>query len=149
MKHASMLAALLAIACASGPSAPVDLDTRNEACTWCRMAISEVRFAGQLVAPSEEPRFFDDVGCLGQYVSASKGLPLGTVAFVADHRTKAWVRAGTAVYTRVAAVATPMGSHLLAHADLGSRDADPDAKGGTPRTLVEVFGAAGPPGGSR
>jgi len=113
------------------------------------MAISDVRFAGQLVAPSEEPRFFDDVGCLGQYVRAANGLPPGTVAFVADHRTKAWIRAGTAVYTQVAAVATPMGSHLLAHADGASRDADPDAKGGAPRTLAEVFGAAGPPGGSR
>ena len=147
MKHASVLAALLGIACASGPPAPADLDTRNEACSWCRMAISDVGFAGQLVAPSEEPKFFDDVGCLGQYVGASKGLPLGTVAFVADHRTKAWVRAGAAIYTSVAAVATPMGSHLLAHADVASRDADPDARGGTPRALAEVFGAAGPPGG--
>jgi copper chaperone NosL len=40
-----------------------------------------------------------------------------------------------------------MGSHLLAHADAASRDADRDAAGGTPLTAAEVFGAAGPPGG--
>jgi len=112
------------------------------------MAISEARFAGQLVAPSEEPRFFDDVGCLGHYVSGSKSLAKGAVAYVADHRTKTWVRAGSAIYTRVPDVMTPMGSHLLAHADASSRDADPDAKGGTPQRLDEVFGPAGVPGGS-
>ena len=147
MKRASLLAALLGAACVSGPPAPADLDTKHEACSWCRMAVSEVRFAGQLVAPSEEPKFFDDVGCLGDYVGAAKALPAGAVAYVADHRTGAWVRAEAAIYTRVPAVATPMGSHLLAHASVASRDADADAKGGTPRTAAEVFGPGGPPGG--
>jgi copper chaperone NosL len=113
------------------------------------MAISEARFAGQIVAPSEEPRFFDDIGCLGHYVAGSKTLPPGAVAYVADHRTKAWVRADGALYTVVASLATPMGSHLIAHADAASRDADPDAKGGSPRTPAEVFGPGGPPGGGR
>ena len=113
------------------------------------MSVSEARFAGQLVAPSEEPRFFDDVGCLGHYVSGSKSLPRGAVAYVADHRTRAWVRADAALYSRVPALATPMGSHLIAHADAASRDADADAKGGTPRTPAEVFGPGGAPGGGR
>jgi copper chaperone NosL len=147
VKRALALAALLAAACASGPPAPAVLDTRNDACAWCRMAVSEARFAAQLVAPSEEPRFFDDVGCLGHFLAAQKTLPANAVAYVADHRTRAWVRAGAAVYTHVAALSTPMGSHLVAHADAASRDADADARGGTPRTLAEVFGAGGPPGG--
>jgi copper chaperone NosL len=113
------------------------------------MAVSEVRFAGQLVAPSEEPRFFDDIGCLGNYVAGPKTLPKGAVAYVADHRTKEWVRAGAATYTSVAALATPMASHLMAHADIASRDADPDARGGTPRTVAEIFGPGGAPGGNR
>jgi copper chaperone NosL len=149
VRPALLLIALLAVACASGPPAPAALDTRNENCSWCRMAISDVRSAGQLVAPSEEPRFFDDIGCLGRYVAGSKALPEGTVAYVADHRTKTWVGARTAVYTRVASLETPMASHLMAHADVASRDADPDAKGGTPRTVAEVFGPGGAPGGGR
>jgi copper chaperone NosL len=113
------------------------------------MAISETRFAGQLVAPSEEPKFFDDIGCLGHYVVGSKSLPKGTVAYVADHRTKNWVRAGDATYTILASLATPMASHLMAHTDAASRDADPDARGGTPRTAADIFGPGGPPGGTR
>jgi copper chaperone NosL len=147
MKRTLALAVALAVACCSSPLGPVALDTKNDSCAWCRMAISEPRFAGQLVAPSEEPKLFDDIGCLGHYVRGSDPLPPGAIAWVADHRTKAWVRAGAATYTHVESLATPMGSHLLAHADAASRDADPAAKGGASKILAEIFGPGGPPGG--
>jgi len=147
MKRALLLTVLLA-ACAAGPPAPEALDTKNESCAWCRMAISEARFAGQRVGAAEEPLFFDDIGCLAHFL-AGKARTAGTVAYVADHRTRTWVRADAAVYTEVAALATPMGSHLIAHADAASRDADPDAKGGRPRTAAEVFGSGGAPGDGR
>jgi copper chaperone NosL len=145
MKPALLLAAFLALACAAGPPGPAALDTHNEACAWCRMAISDPRSAAQIVAPAEEPKFFDDIGCLGRYLAANRP-PKGAVAYLADHRTRAWLRADAATYTRVA-LETPMGSHLVAHVDAASRDADPDAKGGEPRTAADVFGPGGPPGG--
>ena len=148
MKRALALAIALT-ACAAGSPGPAVLDTKNEACGFCRMAVSDQRFAGQLVAPHEEPKFFDDIGCLGRYVAGTKTLPAGSVAYVADHRTKAWVMAAGAVYTRVAKLETPMGSHVIAHADAASRDADPEAGAGTPVPLTELFGAGGAPGGSR
>jgi len=142
------LAAALA-ACASRPPEPAPLDTRNEQCGFCRMAVSEARFASQLVAPGELPRFFDDLGCLSSFLKGGK-LPAGATAFVADHRTRAWIRADRAVYTRVPGLATPMGSHVVAHADAASRDQDQDAHGGTPVSSAELFGAGGPPvGGAR
>ncbi|HSD26932.1 MAG TPA: hypothetical protein VLL75_06480 [Vicinamibacteria bacterium] len=113
------------------------------------MAVSRAVFASQLVAPGELPRFFDDLGCLANFVKAGKA-PAGAVAFVADHRTKAWVRADRAVYTRVPGLETPMGSHVVAHADAASRDQDAEALGGTPVPVSELFGPAGPPpGGGR
>jgi copper chaperone NosL len=140
---------LLAAACGGGAPEPAALDTRNEACASCRMAVSDGRFASQLVAPGELPRFFDDTGCLADYLKAGKA-PAGAVAFVADHRTKSWVRADSAVYTRVPGLQTPMGSHVIAHADAASRDADPDAKTGAPVTATELFGPVGlPSGGAR
>ena len=141
----AIVTALLLAACASGPPAPAALDTKNDACAYCRMAVSDARFAAQMVAPSEEPRFFDEIGCLAQYVAATRPLPPGAVLYVADHRTKAWIRADVAVFTAVPALATPMDSHLIAHADASSRDADPDARGGTPRTLSDVLAYAGRP----
>lgn len=145
MRRALAAVTLLA-ACTSGPPAPAVLDTKNESCAWCRMALSEARFAAQLVAPSEEPKFFDDIGCIAHYLAAAASLPRGAVVYVADHRTKAWVRAEAALYTAVPSLATPMSSHLIAHADAASRDADPDAKGGTPSAVAEVFGPRSLPG---
>jgi copper chaperone NosL len=87
------------------------------------MAVSDAGFAAQIAAPGEEPRFFDDLGCLRDHLRTRPRLPPGAVAFVADHRTRAWVRASRAVFTRRESVETPMSSHLLAHADAASRDA--------------------------
>jgi copper chaperone NosL len=145
-----MLLALLLGACASGPPGPAPLDTRNDACFFCRMAASDPRFAAQIVAPGEEPRFFDDVGCLASYVKGKHGaLRKEALAYVADHRTKAWVPAKRAVYTRVEGLQTPMGSHVVAHSDAASRAADPEARGGAPMTAGELFGPGGPPAGER
>jgi copper chaperone NosL len=138
----------LAAACCSGAPEPAALDTRNEQCSSCRMAVSNVRFAAQLVAPGELPRFFDDLGCLAGYLKAG-GAKAGATAFVADHRTKSWLRADQAIYTRVPGIETPMGSHVIAHADGASRDADRDARAGTPVAPSELFGSGGPPVGAK
>ena len=144
----ALLAVLaLAVGCGDGTPEPATLDTRNEQCASCRMAVSSGAFASQLVAPGELPRFFDDLGCLADYLKAGRA-PAGATAFVADHRTKAWVRADRAVYTRVPGLETPMGSHAIAHADAAARDADPDARAGAPLTQAELFGPGGPPIGA-
>ncbi len=143
---AVLVLALPAAGCRAAPPRPADLDTRNETCSSCRMAVSDRHSAGQLVAPGEEPRFFDDIGCLRKVLASAKPVP-GAVAFVADHRTGAWVDASKAVYVYNAAVETPMSSHLLAYSDAASRDADPAAAGGRPMSAAEVFAAAAVPAG--
>jgi copper chaperone NosL len=146
---AALLLAALIGACAGGrpePAAPV---LGRDTCAHCRMTVSSLRFAAQLVAPGEEPRFFDDIGCLRGFLDDAPDLPADAVAFVADHRSGAWVRARDAVFTRVEAMDTPMGSHLLAHASAAARDADPDARGGAAVDVTDLFGPSGPPGGAR
>ena len=110
------------------------------------MPVSDASLAAQLVAPGDESAFFDDIGCLRDFLARSPARR-GSVAYVADHRTKSWVRASAALYTKAAGVETPMGSHWIAHAGAASRDADPAAAGGAPVPAAEIFGAAGPPDG--
>jgi copper chaperone NosL len=142
----AVLVAGVLIGCAAGPPPPAQLDPRNDNCAFCRMAVSDQRFAAQLVAPSEEAKFFDDIGCLLEHLSASPP-SRGAVAFVADHRTKEWVAAASAVFTRNAALDTPMNSHLVAHASDESRRQDPAVAGGVGVAAAELFGRAGPPEG--
>jgi len=141
-------ACLLAAFCARGPVRPAVLDIGNETCRSCRMTISDARFAAQIVAPSEEPLFFDDIGCLRDHLTSSGGLRDDARAFVADHRTKEWVSASAAIYTR-SSLETPMGSRLVAHVDAVSRDADPAVQGSVPLRATDIFGVAGPAGRTR
>jgi len=143
-----MLVGVLLASCATGPPRPAEIDTKNDACGWCRMAISEKRFAAQVVAPGEEPRLFDDIGCLRDWLRGAPPLRAGAAAYVADHRTLDWVPAGRAAYAEIAGLATPMASGLAAWSDGASRGQDPDATGGTPRTAAEIFGAIAIPGGA-
>jgi hypothetical protein len=53
------------------------------------------------------------------------------------------------VYTRVPALTTPMSSHVVAHADVASRDQDPDARTGVAVSVSELFGKTGAPGAER
>lgn len=147
MKQLALAVALavLFVACSKGPALPAQPDTRHDACGWCRMAVSDLRFAAQLVAASEEPRFFDDIGCLAAFLKAGGAPAKGQIGYVADHRTKQWVRASAALYTKVPGLLTPMNSFLVAHADAASRAADDPAKGGAPMTVPEVFGPNGVP----
>jgi copper chaperone NosL len=133
--------------CSQTSARPADVDTRYDACARCRMVVSNVHFAAQLAAPREEPVFFDDIGCLRDFLASRPRLPPATVAYVADHRTGAWVRAAQAVFTRADALDTPMGSHLMAHADAASRDADSAAGGGVFLTARAIFRPNGPPDG--
>jgi copper chaperone NosL len=123
--------ALLASGCATGEPPPASLDTRNDACAECRMAVSTGRFASQIVAPGEEPRFFDDLGCLAAHLRSPPDLPPRAVAYIADHRSGEWVSPSSTVFTRVPGLETPMGSHVVAHGSAASRDADPAAQGGS------------------
>lgn len=159
---AGVMSALLA-GCTAGPPRPVEIDTRNDACSWCRMGISDLRVAAQLVAPSEEPRLFDDIACLRDYLAGGATIPPGAIAYVADHRTKAWVVAARAVYSRIDTLSTPMASRLAAWADESSRSADDASRSadqasgsadevamsGNPATVKDIFGALGPPEGVR
>jgi copper chaperone NosL len=145
----AVLLVLATSACAARPPEPAALAPGQDTCRHCRMVVSDPRLAAQLVAPGEEPAFFDDLGCLRDYLAAAPALPDRAAIFVADHRDGAWVPAPQAVYARVAALETPMGSHLLAHADVASRAADPTAAGGVPVAAAEILGetAAGGPDG--
>jgi len=132
------VAAVIAVACGAAEG-PQPVAVGQEACAFCRMTISQRDFASQVVAPGELPKFFDDLGCLRQYLTAT---PPGTepaAIYVTDRRTKEWVPAALAVFSRVDALSTPMGSHLVAHASAESRAADPEAAAGVAVAPSEVL----------
>ncbi len=136
-----LLVIVLGAGCARGEVQPEPLAVGQESCAFCRMTVSQPEFASQLLVDDELPKFFDDLGCLQSYLTATTPGPDGGVIFVTDHKTRAWVRADVAVYTRAPAVATPMASHLVAHATTDSREADTGLRGSTPVPIDGVVPA--------
>ena len=125
-------AAVVGVGCGRAVPPPATLDTAHDACAYCRMIVSDRHFSAQIVAPLEEPRFFDDLGCLANYLKASGPLPTRAAVYVADHSTLVWIP----------------GSHVIAHASGATRAADPAARTGTPIDRQDVF-PAGFPGANR
>jgi copper chaperone NosL len=134
MTRSILLAALVAGACASGPAPPAKVALGQDACAHCRMTLVSQSTAAQIARRGDDPVFFDDFGCLRDYLG-SHATPGDAVVYVAGHRTSDWVNARSAVFTRTS-TATPMGSGLLAHADAASRDADPAAAGGSAAAVI-------------
>lgn len=131
--------AVVAMACNAGPAKPRSIALGQDACASCRMAIGSMDTAAQVAAPGEESQFFDEIGCLRDYLRAHT-MPPDAVVYVADHRTHTWVEARAAVFTRTS-MTTPMASGLIAHADVASRDVDPAARDGSPVAVESVLGA--------
>ena len=113
------LAALLWIAagCGGGPIEPRELVLNEEACSLCRMAVSQRPFAAQAVSRSGSVDFFDDIGCLAQWTPMH--VHEETARFVVDYETGAWLDATKAYFVRAPRLDTPMSSGLAA---FGTRD---------------------------
>ena len=113
------------------------------------MTVSDRGFAAQIVAPGEEPLFFDDLGCLREHLAApDTPLPEDAAVYVADHRTGEWVDVRNAVFTRREGLATPMASGLMAHASAASRQEDEEARGGVRVPASDILGRRFRGGGS-
>ena len=114
MRALEALAVLFCVAgCGGGALEPAELHLNEEACSLCRMAVSQKPFAAQAVARSGRTDFFDDIGCLVRW--APENAPPGeTALFVVDYETGAWLDAKKAHYVRGETLDTPMSSRLAA-----------------------------------
>lgn len=140
MRRALLATALAGTIACGGTMAPAALDTTHDTCASCRMVVSDWRLASQVVAAGEEPRFFDDLACLREYLGSHE--QADAAVFVADHRTGDWTAAMDAVFSRLTQSATPMASGFVAHASAASREADASASNSRPVSLDDVFGPA-------
>ncbi len=109
---------LLLAACAV--SGPVDIDTRADACSRCRMTIDALAHAGEIVTAEGDVRKYDSLGCLlDDYREATASGRRLAGTWVIDYATKQWVRAEDAHYALADLATDHMGFGVAA-----SRSAD-------------------------
>jgi copper chaperone NosL len=116
------LLALLLVAC--GAPGPQPIVLHEDECAYCRMTISDPRFAAQAVTATGKRHTFDSIECLAAYVGQAREAGSVRAAWVTDFRHPGtFIPADSARFLRGAGPGSPMGSGLLAVA----ADADLEA----------------------
>lgn len=80
------------------------------------MAISEKRYAAELLSHDGDVFKFDDIGCMKTYVS-QKGIPRDPhlfVYFVTDYNSEKWVEGPEAYFVKSPEFKTPMNGQIVA-----------------------------------
>lgn len=116
MKTMLIVGLLLLVACQSADLKPVNIAT-EDMCAFCKMAISEKRYAIEFIDQDGTPFKFDDIDCLRHYLERQQ--KKGTVAayFVMNLDSRDWVKAEQAHYVRSSAFKTPMSGGIVAFKD--------------------------------
>ncbi len=111
---AALLSVVVLLGCGASKIEPVDIFPEDN-CAQCRMAISEVRFASEIIDMHGEVYKFDDLGCMLTFRNKRSDLKINAT-FLKDYETKEWVPYERAVIVETS-IETPMGSGKVAFAD--------------------------------
>jgi copper chaperone NosL len=95
---------------------PVEI-AAEDMCAFCRMAISEKRYAAEFLNQDGDAFKFDDIGCLASYLKARQGRADVAAYFVADYDTRQWINAEQAYFVQSGEFKTPMSGGIVAFSD--------------------------------
>jgi copper chaperone NosL len=103
-----LLTATLACSSSARPLA------EGDPCEFCRMAITDTRFGGQVVLTTGRTRSFDAIECLAGYLDAGTDSARIVRVLVSDFESGELIDATSAVFVRDGTVASPMGRSVIA-----------------------------------
>lgn len=89
----------------------------EDMCSFCKMAISEKRYAAEFIDSEGQPFKFDDIGCMVNFVKSKRNKDRIDAYFVMDFNDRQWLKAADAYYVRSAELKTPMAGGIVAFRD--------------------------------
>jgi copper chaperone NosL len=129
--------ALLSAACSAKAAGPPEIVVDRTACSHCSMFVSEPIFAAAFQAPGQEPRLFDDIGCMLDALRRETAPPINV--WVQDAAGGGWLDAHEAIFVASADIRTPMSGGVLAFADAAAAATAATAhRGEVMRSLPEL-----------
>jgi len=106
-----LLSLVVALAC---QRAPRPLVAGTDACEYCRMTVSDVRFGGEIESRTGRIHTFDAVECLASfYLDASERGDVRS-AWATDFESGRFVPVDSAIFIYEGRVSSPMGRSLVA-----------------------------------
>jgi copper chaperone NosL len=76
------------------------------------MAVSQPRYAAEIVDREENVYKFDDIGCMRRFLQEHR--LQSAAVFVRDYTGAGWISAPAALYVRAESIPSPMGGHTIA-----------------------------------
>ncbi|HEX8984370.1 MAG TPA: nitrous oxide reductase accessory protein NosL [Bryobacteraceae bacterium] len=103
------------------------------------MAISERRYAAELIDAGGDVFKFDDIGCMIHFAQQRGWIDHPPVRFVHDYDSPAWLEAGRARFVRSPEIPSPMSSGLLSVKDAAKAERYAARFHGRVCTLAELW----------
>lgn len=116
---------------------PRPLEAGVDACEFCRMTISDVRFGGEIQSRAGRLHAFDSAECLASYYLDAESRNDVRAAWVSDFDSGRLVPVDSAVFLEDSRISSPMGRRLVAFAP-GAVDIE-QRLGGRIRTWSDVL----------
>jgi copper chaperone NosL len=92
----------------------------NDMCAYCRMSISEKRYAAELIADDGQTFKFDDIGCMANFIKQKRSNAPVSASFVMDFERREWLPAESASYVQSSEFKTPMNGGIVAFKEQSS-----------------------------
>ena len=124
-------------ACQRRSTEPVAIEA-NDMCSFCRMSISEKRYAAELIDEEGEVFKFDDIGCMANFIKQKRNHAPVHATFVMDFERREWLKAKNGFYVRSSEIKTPMNGGIVALKDQSSAEAAIAKYHGTKLDFAEV-----------
>ena len=129
IRNAAIVAlALLLAGCNAKAWGPPEIVVDKTACSHCGMLVSELVYAAAYQSPGQEPRVFDDIGCMLEALRRETASAKNV--WVQDAGGAGWIDAGSATFVESAKVRTPMGGGVLAYTNAAVAEAAAAAREG-------------------
>ncbi len=103
------------------------------------MAISQRRYAAELIGTGGEVYKFDDIGCMVQFAKKRNWIDRPPARFVHDYDSPEWLDAGRASFVLSSGIPSPMASGLLAVKDRAQAERYAVRFQGSVRSLSEIW----------
>ena len=111
----------------------------EDMCSFCRMAISEHRYAAQFLDSEGQAFKFDDIGCLVNFMQRNNIDGKTVVRFVMDFDERIWIKGEDAYYVKSSEITTPMNGGVIAFSTEPKAQQAAEKFHGTTLRFGEVF----------
>lgn len=97
---------------------PKDIVVGKDQCDHCKMVITDVKYAAELVTEKGRVYKFDDISCANSYKASNTDQAKNGKTYVVDFPTGKFIEEKKAVFVQGGSIKSPMGGNTQAFSDV-------------------------------